>query len=804
MKCFVARCPGFSGEICCINPPEVIPLVFITDSLLTMKPFNRRFFFCVLIAFASFLSVNAEDLTKYVDPLIGTKEMGHVFPGACVPFGMVQLSPDTDTIPYAANGQYTGTVYRYCAGYQYADKTIVGFSHTHLSGTGHSDLGDFLVMPTVGKLQLNPGTAAKPESGYRSRFSHESEKAEPGYYSVMLDDYKVNAELTTTTHVGFHQYTFPKTDDAHIILDLNHGIYNYDGKVLWSYVRVENDTLVTGYRITRGWARTNYLYFAMVFSKPIKNYGCKNDEELVYKGFWRKFDQEHNFPEMAGKNLKAHFDFATGSGEKIKIKFALSAVSTEGALKNLEAEVPHFDFDKVRAAAKSNWQNELSRITVDASPEKKTTFYTSLYHTFINPVQYMDVDGQYRGLDHNIHQAKGFTNYTVFSLWDTYRALHPLFTLIQPERASDMVNSMLAHYDQSVHHLLPVWSHFGNENWCMIGYHAVPVIADAWINGIRGFDARHALEACVSSATNETYGNLDDYMNLGYVPYDKSAVGSSMTLEYAYDDWTIAQLARSVGDSAVARQFSERSGNWKKLFNERTGFVGAKDSKGNWKTPFDPMHTANEGFIEGNSWNYSLYVPQDIPSLISKMGGNNRFCEHIDSLFTMYMPDKYFAETEDITREGLIGCYVHGNEPSHHVAYMYNWAGKPWKTQERVHQIVTTMYLNKPDGLCGNDDCGQMSAWYVFSSLGFYPVCPASGEYAIGAPSVNEGTLQLKDGRVLVVKAHNLNDKNIYIQSVKLNGKPVVRTFLSAVEINQGGELVFEMGSRPNKKWGIK
>ena len=763
------------------------------------------FMMSLCFAFQPMKAQNAtEDLTRYVDPLIGTKEMGHVFPGACVPFGMVQLSPDTDTIPYAVNGKYTGTVYRYCAGYQYSDKTIVGFSHTHFSGTGHSDLGDFLIMPTVGKLQLNPGTADKPESGYRSRFSHETEKAEPGYYQVRLDDYKINAELTTTTHVGFHQYTFPKSDDAHIILDLNHGLYNYDGKVLWSYVRVENDTLVTGYRITRGWARTNYLYFAMVFSKPIKNYGCKNDEELVYKGFWRKFDQEHNFPEMAGKNLKAHFDFSTAEGEKVKIKFALSAVSTEGALKNLKAEVPHFNFEKVKADAKANWQKELSRITVDASAEKKTTFYTSLYHTFINPIQYMDVDGKYRGLDHNIHQAKGFTNYTVFSLWDTYRALHPLFTLIQPERTSDMINSMLAHYDQSVHHVLPVWSHFGNENWCMIGYHAVPAIVDAWANGIRGFDLNHALEACVSSATNKNYGNLPDYMALGYVPYEKNAVGSSMTLEYAYDDWTIAQLAKGIGNTAIAEQFGKRAQNWKNLFNERTGFVGAKDAKGNWKTPFDPMHTANEGFIEGNSWNYSLYVPQDIPTLIQKMGGNKRFCDHLDSLFTMYMPDKYFAETEDITREGLVGCYVHGNEPSHHVAYMYNWAGKPWKTQERIHQIITTMYLNKPDGLCGNDDCGQMSAWYIFSSLGFYPVCPGSGQYAIGTPSVKEGKLQLKDGKVLTVKANNLTDKNIYIQSVKLNGKPVNTTILTNAELNQGGELVFEMSGKPNKKWGVK
>jgi predicted alpha-1,2-mannosidase len=745
-----------------------------------------------------------EDLTKFVNPLIGTKEMGHVFPGACVPFGMVQLSPDTDTIPYAADGKYTGTVYRYCAGYQYNDKTIVGFSHTHFSGTGHSDLGDFLIMPTVGKIQLDPGTADKPESGYRSRFNHDTEKAEPGYYKVNLEDDNILAELTASTHTGFHQYTFPASADAHIILDMNHGIYNYDGKVLWSYIRVENDTLVTGYRITSGWARTNYLYFAMVFSKPFKEYGGKNEEQLVYKGFWRKFDQEHNFPEMAGRKLKAHFDFETTRGEKVKVKFALSAVSTEGAIKNLQSEIPHFDFEEIRAQARERWQNELGRIIIEASPEKKTTFYTSLYHTFINPVQYMDVDGKYRGLDHNIHQAEGFVNYTIFSLWDTYRALHPLFTLIQPERTSDMINSMLAHYDQSVHKMLPVWSHFGNENWCMIGYHAVPVIADAWANGIHGFDGKRALEACVATATHRNYGNLGDYIDLNYVPFEANANGSSMTLEYAYDDWTISKLAESLGENTTAELFRKRSENWKTIFDDGTGFVRARKRDGTWKILFDAMHTANEGFIEGNAWNYSLYVPQDIPELIKRMGGSKRFVSHLDSLFTMYMPDKYFAETEDITREGLIGCYVHGNEPSHHVAYMYNWAGQPWKTQERVHQIVNTMYLNKPDGLCGNDDCGQMSAWYIFSSLGFYPVCPGSGEYAIGSPSVSRGTLQLGGGKTLTVRANNLSGKNIYINSVILNGKPLLSPFIKNSEIREGGELIFEMSSRPNKNWGRK
>lgn len=769
----------------------------------TMSMCNKTII-TLLCAVSVFGSLSAqqktEDLTQYVNPMIGTQEMGHVFPGSTVPFGMVQLSPDTDTIPYAVDGKYTGTVYRYCAGYQYNDPTIVGFSHTHFSGTGHSDLGDFLIMPTTGKLQLNPGTSDKPENGYRSRFSHETETATPGYYRVTLDDYNIDAELTTTEHVGFHQYTFPESEDAHIVLDLTHGIYNYDGKVLWSQVWVHNDTLVTGYRITSGWARTNYLYFAMVFSKPIENYGSRNEEELVYRGFWRKFDQENNFPEMGGRKLKTHFDFKTEAGEKIKIKFALSAVSTEGALKNLYAEVPHFDFDRVKNEAKEKWQKELERIRIKATPEKKETFYTSLYHTFINPVEYMDVDSLYRGIDHQIHKAEGFVNYSVFSLWDTYRALHPLLTIIQPERTSDMVNSMLAHHDQSVHKSLPVWSHFGNENWCMIGYHAVPVIADAWVNGIRGFDPQRALEASVSSATYPNYGNLDDYMKLGYVPFDKSVYGSSMTLEYAYDDWAIAQLAESIGNKEVAAKFNERSHNWKNLFNNNTGFVGAKNSDGSWKAPFDPLHTANEGFIEGNSWNYSLYVPHDVPALIQRMGGNERFSQYLDTLFTMYLPDKYFAETEDVTREGLIGCYVHGNEPSHHVPYLYNWAGKPWKTQERIHQIKNSMYLNKPDGLCGNDDCGQMSAWYVFSSLGFYPVAPASGQYAIGSPSVKEATLQLPNNKELVVKVENYDEKNIYVQHVEINGKPVRDYTLLHRDLIKGGELLFKMGRKPMKK----
>ena len=421
---------------------------------------------------------------SYVDPFIGTDGMGHTFPGACVPFGGVQLSPDTDTIPHNVNGKYQPRAYEYCAGYRYSDPTIVGFSHTHFSGTGHSDLGDILLMPTTGALRLNPGTADNPDSGYRSRFSHSTEKASAGRYEVTLDDYGVKARLTATTRVGVHEYSFPKGVDGQVILDLIHGIYNYDGKTLWAEVQVRNDTLLTGYRITNGWARTNYTYFAISFSQPITEYGYADREKINYKGGWSKFDQYHNFPAMAGRKLVAWFKFATSRNPELTVKVALSATGAEGALKNLAAEASGKSFDQIAAEATSAWEKELSQIEIQGTEDEKRMFYTSLYHTMINPSVYMDVDGKYRGLDHEIHQADGFTNYTVFSLWDTYRAEHPFLALFKPDRDRDMVESMLAHYDQNVLHFLPVWSHCANENWCMSGYHAVPVLADAITKGL--------------------------------------------------------------------------------------------------------------------------------------------------------------------------------------------------------------------------------------------------------------------------------------------------------------------------------
>jgi predicted alpha-1,2-mannosidase len=741
-----------------------------------------------------------QSLIPYVNPLIGTQRMGHTYPGATAPFGMVQLSPDTDTVGYEKEGKYNGEVYAYCSGYQYDDPTIVGFSHTHFSGTGHSDLGDFLIMPIAGKLQLNPGTADHPESGYRSAYSHENETAQPAYYKVLLDDDGILAELTATTRVGFHRYTFPETDSAHIILDLIHGIYNYDEKNVWTFIRVENDTLITGYRQTNGWARTRVLYFAMTFSKPVQHYGHKKYDRGVYRGFYRKFDESRDFPEMAGERIRAYFTFDMHQGEELLIKFALSSVSAEGALKNLQAEIPHWDFDRTVTETQEAWNVELNKIEAETMKEAdKTTFYTALYHAFLGPTVYMDVDGAYCGLDRNIHQANGFTNYTTFSLWDTYRALHPLFNIIQPRRNVDMIKSMLAHYDQSIHPMLPVWSHHANENWCMIGYHSVSVIADAAVKGNDGFDLAHALEACVNTANYDPYDGIKYYKEQGYVPEDKNGSSVSKTLEYAYDDWAISQLAALAGNPGIQNDFLNRSYNYKNVFDPGSGFMRPKLSDGSWKSPFDALNTHGQGFIEGNAWNYSLYVPHDIPDMISLMGGESRFSGKLDSLFTMHLPDENFKDTEDITRDGIIGCYVHGNEPGHHIPYLYNWTGEPWKTQQTVRMIMRDMYAAAPDGLCGNDDCGQMSAWYIFSALGFYPVCPGSERYAIGSPIVTSARISLENGRKISIEVMNQGDENVYVKELFINGKKYHENYIRHADLVNADKITFVMDSVPGK-----
>jgi predicted alpha-1,2-mannosidase len=746
---------------------------------------------------ASAQSPAHEKLVQYVKPIIGTQRMGHTYPGATVPFGMVQLSPETDTPSYELNGKYNPDVYKYCAGYQYDDKTIVGFSHTHFSGTGHSDLGDFLIMPTVGALKLNPGTADKPGSGYRSAFSHANEVSEANYYKVKLDESNITAEMTTSARVGFHQYTFPKSDQSHIILDLMAGIYNYPDKTVWTYVKILNDSTLVGYRQTNGWARTRTLYFAMAFNKKFSQYGFKKyEKKQVYGGFWGKFNQTKNFPEIAGKQIRAYFDFKTEENEKIKIKFALSPVSMDGAMANMQAEVPGWDFDKVKTDGQALWETALEKITVEGSVPKKQDFYTAMYHTMINPTVYMDVDGQYKGIDQNIHKADGFTNYTTFSLWDTYRALHPLFNIIEPQRNADMVKSMLVHYDQSPEHMLPVWSNSGNENWCMSGYHSVSVLADAVVKGNAPFDANKALDAAVATARHRTYEGIGEYIDKGYIPDEKTGVSVSNTLEYAYDDWAIAQMAKKLNKMDIYNEFIKRSENYKNVYDPSAGFMRPKLANGTFRAKFDPLSTINEGFIEGNSWNYTLFAPQDPEGLIKLMGGDKRFVRYLDSLFTMELPDKYFAETEDITRDGIIGNYVHGNEPSHHVAYLYNWTDKPWKTQERIRMILNRMYKPTPDGLGGNDDTGQMSAWYIFSTLGFYPVAPASNDYAIGSPAINNATIQVGGGKTFTITVKNQSEKNVYIQKMILNGKPLTGLTITHQEIMNGGELVFFMGSK--------
>ncbi len=751
----------------------------------------------LLITPAIQAQIKSPNPVQYVRPIIGTQRMGHTYPGATVPFGMVQLSPDTDTIPYEKNGRYNPDVYKYCAGYQYDDITIVGFSHTHFSGTGHSDLGDFLVMPTVGPLKLNPGVDSIPRSGFRSAFSHTNETAEAAYYKVKLDDYNITAELTATNRVGFHQYTFPKSDSAHIILDMMSGIYNYDDKNVWTFVRVENDTLVTGYRQTNGWGRTRTVYFAMTFSKPFYQYGNKNfSPRQVYRGFWGKFDQSKNFPDIAGKQIRAYFDFKTTEGEKIKMKFALSSVSTAGALQNLRAEAPGWNFEQVKKQGQDLWNKELNKVSIEASEEDKINFYTSMYHAFISPTTYMDVDGSYKGLDQLSHKANGFTNYTTFSLWDTYRALHPLFNILQPKRNGDMVKSMLAHYDQSALHMLPIWSHHANENWCMTGYHSVSVITDAIMKGNTTIDAKKALDACVATARNRKFDGLDYYIDKGYIPVDRNGTGVSTTLEYAYDDWCIAQLAKKLNRMDIYNEFIKRSGNYKNVFDPSTGFMRAKLNDGTFKKDFDVLSTHGQGFIEGNSWNYSLYVPHDPASLIEMSGGKDRFAAHLDSLFTMELPDEFFKETEDITRDGIIGNYVHGNEPAHHAAYLYNWTNAPWKTQATTRMILKRQYHTGPDGLGGNDDCGQMSAWYIFSTLGFYPVAPGSTEYQITSPAITSATLKLENGKTFQIKTVNQSDENVYIQKIELNGKPYNKLSISHGEIMNGGTITFHMTSR--------
>ena len=561
-------------------------------------------------------------------------------------------------------------------------------------------------------------------------------------------------------------------------------------------MRVENDSLITGYRQTKGWARTKKVFFAMQFSKPFTSYGHQKYDELTYNGFYRRFEEFENFPEMAGKDIRAYFNFDVETGEELLVKMALSNVSTAGALKNMEAEVPHWDFEAVHESTKAKWNQELAKIEVEPiEAEDLETFYTAMYHTCLAPVLYEDVDGQYRGLDQNIHQSEGFEHYTIFSLWDTYRALHPFLNLVQPSRNNDMIKSMLAHQEQSVHGMLPIWSHYANENWCMIGYHATSVIADAAAKEVGDFDLEQALAASVETANVRYFEGIGDYIDYGYVPDDLSHSSVSKTLEYAYNDWCIAQLASQLGQDSLAAVFMDRAKSYAAVYDASIGFMRPKLSSGAFRADFDPMDTHGQGFIEGNAWNYGLYVPHEVDSMISMMGGKERMTLMLDSLFTMEIADKYIEQTEDITRDGIIGNYVQGNEPGHHIPYLYNWTGAPEKTQERVRMILNTMYGPGVDGLCGNDDAGQMSAWYLFSSLGFYPVCPGSTDYAIGSPGVVSATIHLENGQTLEIQTEGQSETAVLVDQVFWNGEEIKDWTLNHLDLMQGGTLKYIMQS---------
>ncbi|MEA1875877.1 MAG: GH92 family glycosyl hydrolase [Bacteroidota bacterium] len=724
---------------------------------------NRLIGFCLLLVF-SFGCNKQAPTHKYIDPLIGTGGHGHTYPGPSLPFGMVQLSPDTRLSGWDG-----------CSGYHYSDSVIYGFSHTHLSGTGVSDYGDILLMPTVGHVVINPGDPSSSAQGYSSRFSHDTEEVSAGYYKVYLEDYKIDVELTSTQRAGLHKYTFPKTTEANIILDLQHR-----DEVLSSFIRVVNEYEIEGLRRSKAWAKDQYVYFVVRFSKPFKDYG-------LYL-----HDKEQTGVEVNGRSIKAHFSFTTKRNEEILVKVGISAVSTAGARKNLEAEIPQWRFENTKGKAQRAWQNVLDRYRVDvASESQKRIFYTAVYHQYLNPNLYMDVDSLYRGRDLLIHKADNFSNYTLFSLWDTFRATHPLFTIMEEDRTNDFISTFITQYEQGG--VLPVWELSANETGTMIGYHAVSVIADAFIKGIRDYDLEKAYKAMKNSAERDVLG-LRPYKLLGYVSASEESESVSKTLEYAYDDWCIAQVASGLGRYDDYQNYLKRGLSYMNLYDPQSGFMRARTNS-LWFYPFDPKEV-NFNYTEANAWQYSFFVPQDISGLIGLMGGDKRFVEKLDSLFTESSETTGRVQA-DIT--GLIGQYAHGNEPSHHMAYLYSYAGEAWKTQYYVDQILNEFYSDAPDGLCGNEDCGQMSAWYIFSALGFYPVTPGLPEYTIGAPLFKDVSLVLDDGKEFRIIAPNRNLENIYVQSIKLNGVPLQRGYITHSEIMSGGILEFDMGSTPNK-----
>ncbi|MDP2337028.1 MAG: GH92 family glycosyl hydrolase [Bacteroidota bacterium] len=726
-----------------------------------MKPAKLISLFAIsltMLSSCSQITTSHSDYTHLANPFIGGAADGNTYPGASVPFGSVQLSPDTRM--------------NSCGGYAFNDSTIIGFSHTHLSGVGEPEYRDVLFMPTVGKIQLQPGDEMNTKSGYRSSFDHRQETAKPGYYSVFLKDYQVKAELTATQRCGFHQYTFPQTDSAHVIIDL---AYPFGADDL--YIKKISDTAVEGLRRSHGWAWDQYVYFVAEFSRPFSSFDVALNDSI-----------QKGSSEAHGKNVKAVVSFKTKKNEIVLVRVGTSAVSAEGARKNLAAEIQEWNFDRVVHEANKSWNEALSRIEVEGgTPEQQTVFYTSMYHACLSPNVFMDVDGQYRGVDHQVHTAKGFTNYTVFSLWDTFRALHPLFTIIDQKRTTDFVKTLLQIYDDGGR--LPMWPLAGNYTDDMLGYHAVPVIVDAYMKGIRNYDVEKAFKAIKHSAELDKLG-LKYYKKIGFLPADRQGESVSKTLEYCYDDWCISQMAKEMGKKDDYSEFHQRAHNYTNVFDPSTGFMRGKNIDRSWLEPFDPL--VNSAYSEGNAYQY-LFVPHDVDGLKTLMGGDQKFSQWLDVLFSL---------NTGPGERGKIGQYWHGNEPGHHLAYLYDYVGEAWKTQKLVHQILTELYTNSPEGLAGNDDCGQISAWYILSSMGFYPVAPGQTIYAIGAPLFAKATINLESGKKFVIRAKNSSAENSYIQSAKLNGKVYPNSFLRHEDIMKGGVLTFEMGPKPNEKWG--
>jgi len=697
-------------------------------------------------------------LISYVNPFIGTGGHGHTYPGATLPYGMMQLSPDTRLDGWDG-----------CSGYHYTDSYIYGFSHTHLSGTGISDYGDVLLMPTD---EHNFNNGADGKKGYRAHFSHDNEIAEPGYYKVHLDSTNIGIELTVSLRSGLHKYQFPSSENQFVILDLVHR-----DKILDAKIDKISDTEIVGYRHSEAWAKDQRLFFAIKTSHPFSDM-LQSPPKIGMSGARRS-------------SLK----FINPNNEPIIIKIGISAVNIDGARKNLEGEIGNKGFETVKKEAQIYWKSQLEKIIIESDDvDKKTNFYTALYHTMLAPQRYQDIDGRYRGMDLEIHNAE-FDYYSVFSLWDTYRAAHPLYTIIEQERTNDFINTFLAKYEEGG--IMPMWDLAGNYTDCMIGYHAVPVVADAYLKGIRGYDNEKAFEAMKHSSTRNKFG-LEAYKKYGFIPVDEESESVSKTLEYAYDDWTIAQMAKDMGKSEDYKTYIQRAQNYKNVFDPETKFMRGR-FRNTWFAPFDP-YEVNFNYTEANSWQYSFYVPQDVSGFIKLLGGKDKLETQLDELFSA-KTETSGRDQSDIT--GLIGQYAHGNEPSHHMAYLYNFVNKPHKTQEKVHQILTELYKNDPDGVSGNEDCGQMSAWYVLSSMGFYSVTPGSNQYVIGTPLFDKATINLENGKQFTIMANNLSASNIYIENAKLNGKALDVTFLKHEDIINGGTLEFTMTDKPTV-WGSR